>query len=61
MAESTEGERVSMDDKWFTVFVLLLVIFCAGTPDLLDAITARVGGTTLAFSQCPPQTPGNTP
>lgn len=30
------------------VAVVLLVILCAGSPDLLDAIIARVGGASIS-------------
>lgn len=33
-----------MSDAVFCVCVMVLVILCAGDPDLLDAIIHRVGG-----------------
>jgi hypothetical protein len=36
------GEGAGMSDVVFYICILIAIILCAGTPDLLDAITAYV-------------------
>lgn len=38
-------------DGWCFAVIATLMILCAGTPDLLDAITVRVFGGQVAYEQ----------
>jgi hypothetical protein len=36
---------MSNNDKWFFGFITLWIVLCAGTPDILDGVTARLMGS----------------